>query len=216
MRIHAFTFNPFQENTYLLIDEATRTCAIVDPGCHNAAEEAELRTYLEHHALRPTTLLLTHAHIDHVLGLDFVVRTWHLTVRHHPADEATLRAVPTYAPAYGFPRFHLPDAPGALFEPGERVQIGHTALEVRFTPGHAPGHVVFYHAPSQALIGGDVLFNGSIGRTDLPGGDYATLERSIREQLYPLPDATTVYPGHGPTTTIGHEKRTNPFVRADQ
>lgn len=213
MRIHAFTFNPFQENTYLLIDEATRACAIVDPGCHNPAEEAALRDYLAAHDLTPTALLLTHSHIDHVLGLDFVSRTWHLAPQQHPTDVATLRAVPTYAAAYGFPRLRLPEGASLPLTPGVPVLIGGLALEVRFTPGHAPGHVVFYHAPTQRLIGGDVLFQGSVGRTDLPGGNFDELARSIREQLYPLPDATTVYPGHGPTTTIGHEKRTNPFVR---
>lgn len=215
MRIHAFTFNPFQENTYLLIDEATHQCAIVDPGCHDAAEEAALRGYLERQGLTPTVLLLTHSHIDHVLGLDFVTRTWGLAPHQHPLDADTLRSVPAYAPAYGFPRFRLPDVAALPLTPGTPVLVGQSALEVRFAPGHAPGHVVFYHAPTQALIGGDVLFNGSVGRTDLPGGNFDELARSIREQLYPLPDATTVYPGHGPSTTIGHEKRTNPFVRFD-
>jgi hydroxyacylglutathione hydrolase len=123
-----------------------------------------------------------------------------------------LRAVPLYAASYGFPTVRLPEHTNALATPGT-VTVGNLTLEVRFTPGHAPGHVVFYHAESGKLIGGDVLFAGSVGRTDLPGGDFAILEASIREQLYTLPEATIVYPGHGPTTTIGRERKANPFVR---
>ncbi|HYE77166.1 MAG TPA: MBL fold metallo-hydrolase [bacterium] len=214
MRIHAFTFNPFQENTYLLLDDSTHHCAIVDPGCHSPAEEAELRAYLDQHGFTPTALLLTHSHIDHVFGLDFVVRTWHLTPHHHPADEQSLRQVPLYAPLYGFPRFRIPDVTPLHLPTSGPVRFGNVELEVRFTPGHSPGHVVFYHAPTRALIGGDVLFQNSIGRTDLPGGSFSELAQSIRHQLYSLPDDVTVYPGHGPTTTIGQEKRTNPFVPA--
>ncbi len=214
MRVHSFSFNPFAENTYVLIDDTTRQCAVLDPGCSTPAEQATLRSFLTDSGLTPTLLLLTHAHIDHVLGLDFVARTWNLTAHHHLLDQETLRAVPVYAASYGFPAFRLPDgATAALAAPGT-VTFGNVTLEVRFAPGHAPGHVVLYHEPTKTLIGGDVLFNGSVGRTDLPGGDFPTLERSIREQLYTLPDDVSVYPGHGPTTTIGHEKRTNPFVRA--
>ena len=214
MRVHSFSFNPFAENTYVLIDPATGQCAIVDPGCYTPAEQATLRAFITDSGLTPSALLLTHSHIDHVLGLDFVARTWQLTPQHHPLDQETLRAVPLYAGSYGFAAPHLPDTTTFLTAPGT-VTFGDVTLEVRFTPGHAPGHVVFYHEPTRRLIGGDVLFQGSVGRTDLPGGDFATLETSIREQLYTLPDATVVYPGHGPTTTIGQEKRTNPFVRAE-
>jgi hydroxyacylglutathione hydrolase len=212
MRVHSFSFNPFAENTYVLIDDATRQCAVVDPGCSTPAEQATLRAFITDSGLIPTALLLTHAHIDHVFGLDFVARTWGLTAQHHTLDQETLRAVPLYAGNYGFPAFRIPEETTALAAPGT-VTFGDVTLEVRFTPGHAPGHVVFYHESTKKLIGGDVLFNGSIGRTDLPGGDFATLERSIRAQLYTLPDDVVVYPGHGPTTTIGQEKRSNPFIR---
>lgn len=212
MRVHCLPFNPFAENTYVLADPVTRQCAVVDPGCSNPAEQATLRRFIEAEGLTPTALLLTHSHIDHVLGLDFVARTWHLTAQQHPLDQATLRAIPIYAGNYGFPQVALPEETAALTVPGT-MTFGALTLEVRFTPGHAPGHVVFYHAPTAQLIGGDVLFQGSVGRTDLPGGNFATLDRAIREQLYTLPDATTVFPGHGPTTTIGQERRTNPFVK---
>ncbi|MBC7449575.1 MAG: MBL fold metallo-hydrolase [Hymenobacteraceae bacterium] len=213
MRVHSFTFNTFAENTYVLIDDATRQCAVVDPGCYTPAEQATLRAFIVAEQLTPTALLLTHSHIDHVLGLDFVAHTWNLTPQHHALDQETLRAVPLYAAPYGFPNLRLPETTRLLPTDGP-VTFGTITLDVRFAPGHAPGHVVFYHAPTAQVLGGDVLFRGSVGRTDLPGGDLATLEASIRAQLYTLPDAVTVYPGHGPTTTIGQEKRTNPFVRA--
>ena len=210
MTVSGFTFNAFSENTYLLVDEATQQCAIVDPGCYDPAEQQALRDYVELRGWRPVLLLNTHAHIDHVFGNQFVIDTYKIPFLLHADDLATLHAVPVYAPSYGFPLYQPAEPTGPL-TPGEPVRIGETELEVRFTPGHAPGHVVFYHAPTQTLIGGDVLFRGSIGRTDLPGGNHATLIESIKQQLFTLPDEVTVYPGHGPATTIGEERRTNPF-----
>ena len=212
MTVVGFTFNAFSENTYLLIDEATRHCAIVDPGCYTAAEQQALRAYVADNRLEVKLLLNTHAHIDHVLGNAFVLRTWPGTpFLLHPLDLPTLRAVPTYAGPYGFGAYE-PAEPTGTLTAGQAVHLGETELAVRFTPGHAPGHVVFYHAPSGQLVGGDVLFQRSIGRTDLPGGDHATLIQSIQQELLTLPDATVVYPGHGPATTIGEERRLNPFL----
>jgi glyoxylase-like metal-dependent hydrolase (beta-lactamase superfamily II) len=212
MTVSGFTFNAFSENTYLLHD-ATGACAIVDPGCYERAEQQALQQYIQDHHLRVELLLNTHCHIDHVFGNQFVLDTWPGTpFLIHEADLPVLRAVPSYAPNYGFPLYN-PAEPTGFLTPGEPLRFGETELEVRFAPGHAPGHVVFYHAPTQVVIGGDVLFQGSIGRTDLPGGDYDTLIRSIREQLLTLPDETTVYPGHGPATTVGAERVSNPFLR---
>ncbi|GAA3934226.1 MBL fold metallo-hydrolase [Hymenobacter algoricola] len=211
MTVSGFTFNAFSENTYLLHD-ATGQCAIVDPGCYDRAEQTALRSFIEDQGLQVVLLLNTHCHIDHVFGNQFVLDTYKVPFLIHEADLATLRAVPTYAPSYGFPNY-TPAEPTGFLTAGEPVQFGNTTLEVRFAPGHAPGHVVFYHEPTQVVIGGDVLFQGSIGRTDLPGGDHATLLASIRTQLLTLPDAVTVYCGHGPATTIGAERRTNPFLR---
>lgn len=211
MVVSGFTFNAFSENTYLLHDE-TGECVVVDPGCYSRAEQQALRQYIEDHQLRVVLLLNTHAHIDHVLGNQFILNTYQVPFLLHEADFSTLRAVPAYAPAYGFPQYQ-PAEPTGTLTPEEPVRFGNTELEVRFAPGHAPGHVVFYHQPSQTVIGGDVLFQGSIGRTDLPGGDYATLIQSIKSQLLTLPDEVTVYPGHGPATTIGAERRTNPFLQ---
>ena len=213
MKVVSFTFNAFAENTYLLIDEASRAVAIVDPGCYSAAEQQELKSFLEAESLTVKLLLNTHAHIDHVLGNAFVLRTYPGTpFLLHPLDLPTLRAVPTYAGPYGFAAYE-PAEPTGTLAAGQPVRIGQTELEVRFTPGHAPGHVVFYQAESRQLVGGDVLFRSSIGRTDLPGGDHAKLIQSIKTELLTLPDDTTVYPGHGPSTTIGAERRGNPFLQ---
>lgn len=212
MKVVSFTFNAFAENTYLLIDEATGATAVVDPGCYSSTEQQELKAYIEAHQLNVVLLLNTHAHIDHVLGNYFVLSNYpSIPFLLHAADLPTLRAVPTYAGPYGFAAYQPAEPTGELVA-GQRVPLGNTELEVRFTPGHAPGHVVFYHAPSQQLLGGDVLFKSSIGRTDLPGGDHATLLRSIAAELLSLPDETTVYPGHGPATTIGAERRSNPYL----
>lgn len=213
MKVVSFTFNAFSENTYLLIDEATGATAIVDPGCYSRAEQQELQNYLETNKLKVELLLNTHAHIDHVLGNQFVLTLAPQTpFLLHSADLSTLRAVPTYAGTYGFPAYQPAEPTGELVA-GQPVRFGQTELEVRFAPGHAPGHVVFYHAPTAQLIGGDVLFRGSIGRTDLPGGSHATLLGSINTELLTLPDETTVYPGHGPATTIGAERQSNPFLQ---
>ena len=213
MTIVGFTFNAFSENTYLLIDEVTRQCAIVDPGCYLPAEQHTLRDYIVTNDLHVELLLNTHAHIDHVLGNQFVLATWPGTpFLLHRLDLPTLRAVPTYAGNYGFPEYQPAEPTGEL-EAGQSVRFGETELEVRFAPGHAPGHVVFYHSLTGTVIGGDVLFQRSIGRTDLPGGDHATLLRSIETELLTLPDATVVHPGHGPATTIGEERQGNPFLQ---
>ena len=181
------------------------------PGCYTPAEQRALQQHIEAEKLQVALLLNTHAHIDHVLGNRFVLDAWPGTpFLLHPLDLPTLRAVPTYAGNYGFPNYQPAEPTGELVA-GQPVRFGETELEVRFAPGHAPGHVVLYHAPTATVIGGDVLFQGSIGRTDLPGGDHATLLRSIETELLTLPDETVVYPGHGPATTVGAERRSNPF-----
>ncbi|GAB3636840.1 MBL fold metallo-hydrolase [Hymenobacter arcticus] len=212
LRIVSFTFNGFAENTYLLIDEATRATAIVDPGMYSAAEQRTLSAYIDDNKLDIKYLLNTHAHIDHVLGNAFVLRTYPgVPFWLHALDLPTLRAVATYAGPYGFPAYEGAEPTGELAA-GQVIKLGESELQVRFAPGHAPGHVVLYNAASGQLIGGDVLFKGSVGRTDLPGGDHATLIQSIMSELLTLPDATVVHPGHGPATTIGAERRSNPFL----
>jgi len=213
LRIVSFTFNAFSENTYLLIDEATRATAIVDPGAYSKAEQQTLSAYIEQEKLDVQFLLNTHAHIDHVLGNAFVLRQYpSVPFLLNTLDLPTLRAVGSYAGPYGFPAYEPAEPTGELAA-GQVVELGESELQVRFTPGHAPGHVVLYDAAGGQLIGGDVLFRSSIGRTDLPGGDHATLLQSIVSELLTLPDETVVYPGHGPATTIGAERRGNPYLQ---
>lgn len=209
LHIQEFVFNPFQENTYILYDE-TNEAAIVDPGCYEKSEQQELSEFILAKGLTVKMLLNTHCHIDHVLGNAFVKEKFKVALHLHRLDEPVLKAVSAYAPNYGFQQYQEASADNYLDE-GNEIVIGHQKFQVLFVPGHSPGHVAFFHAEEKALIGGDVLFKNSVGRTDLPGGDTDTLIRSIHQKLFVLPDDTTVYPGHGPTTTIGEEKVSNPF-----
>ena len=209
MEIKTFTFNAFQQNMSVLYDE-TKECVIVDPGCYEKQEQEELALFIKQNDLKVVKLLNTHCHIDHVLGNDFVANKYNVELYIHKDDLQTLKGVPAYAPVYGFPMYSEKDADHFL-EDGDVVEFGNTKLEVIFAPGHAPGHVVFFHRESKNLINGDVLFNGSIGRTDLPGGNHEQLIKSIHEKVFPLGDDVTVYCGHGPLTTIGKEKDSNPF-----
>jgi len=207
--VKAFEFNPFQENTYVLYDE-TKECVVVDAGCYDRTEQQELTEFIKTHQLQVKWLINTHAHIDHVLGLHFAKETFKAPFLLHEIELPYLRAVKAYAPNYGFHLFTETEPDGFLKD-GEPVQFGNQSLDVIFTPGHSPGHVVFYHQQEKIIIGGDVLFLNSIGRTDLPGGDFDVLIESIHTKLFTLPDDVRVFPGHGPATTLGHEKRTNPF-----
>lgn len=211
MIVSSFTFNAFSENTYLLHDE-TGECVVIDPGCYERPEQTILTDFISEKNLKVVQLLNTHCHIDHVFGNKFIQDKYQVPFLIHEADLATLQAVPVYAPSYGFPLYD-PATPTGFLKAGEKIKFGNTELKILFTPGHAPGHVVFYNETDQTCIGGDVLFQRSIGRTDLPGGNFDTLIQSIRTQLFTLPDAVTVYPGHGPSTTIGEEKKFNPFLR---
>ena len=211
MTVTGLTFNPFAENTYLLHDE-TKECVIVDPGCSDANEKAKLKQFIADNGLKVVKLLNTHCHIDHVLGNKFVADTYHVGLEMHEADLPTLKAIPAYAPSYSFNNYEEV-LPTTFLAENDTVSFGNTDLKVIFAPGHAPGHIVFYDEKGKNLIAGDVLFQRSIGRTDLPGGDFDTLIASIKTKLFTLPDDVTVYPGHGPSTTIGEEKRENPFLR---
>ena len=214
IQIQNFVFNPFMENSYVLYDE-TKEAIIIDPGCYDQAEKDELTTFIEVNELKVIQLVNTHCHIDHIFGNEFIRRTYGVQLVIHKEDEATLKAVEAYAPAYGFNNFESGEADN-FFEEGDLVKFGNSSLEVIFTPGHAPGHVVLVDRSQNICIGGDVLFDGSIGRTDLPGGDFDTLIKSIHEKVFPLGDEMVIYPGHGGTTTIGKEKISNPFCAIQQ
>ena len=211
VQVKYFEFNPFSENTYILHDE-TSEAVIIDPGCHDKAELTELTEYIESNGLKPVKIINTHAHIDHVLGVAALKRKYNIPFFLHEADEVVLKAVKSYASNYGFHNFDEPEIDGYLIE-GETVTFGNSNLKILFVPGHAPGHVAFVCGEDKFVIGCDVLFRLSIGRTDLPGGNHQTLLDSIRTQLFTLPDDYKVYAGHMQPTTIGFEKSNNPFFK---
>lgn len=210
MEVKSFTFNPFQENTYLLINEK-RDCFIIDPGCYFKNERNDLLDAIRSPGLVPVRLLNTHCHLDHLFGNRLVEQQYGLKPWIHPLEQPILDRSPTIGAQYNLPFDPSPEPAGYL-EDGERIYWGADTLEVILAPGHSPGSICFYAEKQGFLLGGDVLFRESVGRSDLPGGNPDALERSIRERLYALPDGVTVYPGHGPATTIGHEKRHNPYV----
>lgn len=210
MRVHKLTYNPFQENTYIVSDE-TNECIIIDPGCYTREEQDHLKVYVENEELKPVKLINTHCHIDHVLGNYFVSKHWNLELGMHEDDLTTLKNIPNYAAVYGFEGYQLSPEPTYFLNDGDKVTFGNSELDVLFGPGHAPGHIALYSEDDNFVINGDILFQGSFGRVDLPGGDFQTLKRTIIDKMFNLPESMTVYCGHGPETTIGHEKRTNPI-----
>jgi glyoxylase-like metal-dependent hydrolase (beta-lactamase superfamily II) len=209
--VKSFVLSPIAENTYILSNE-TGHCIIIDPGCYFTNERRDLQEYLTANALVPKYLLNTHCHLDHVFGNQFVYETYHTPLYVHPNEQVVLE----YAPMAGI-RWNLPfenyKGPLQFLRVDTPIQLGQDSLKVLFAPGHSPGHVCFYCEAQQFVIGGDVLFKGSIGRTDLPGGDFDTLINSIRTQLFVLPKETIVYPGHGVPTNIGFEELHNPFLK---
>ena len=211
LTIRSFTFSPIQENSYVVFNEKGLAC-IIDPGCYFPEEKEELRQAIENNGWNPILLLNTHCHLDHVFGNKFVAETWNLKPHIHEAEKPVLE----YAPISG-ERWQLPfenyNGPLHFLKEGDKVNIGDDTLEVLFTPGHSPGSISFYYPKGNWIISGDVLFRASVGRTDLPGSNFETLENSIRIKLYTLPGDTEVYCGHGIKTTIGAEKLSNPFVR---
>ncbi len=209
--IQQFTFNPFQENTYLAYN-ANQEGFIIDAGNSEPAESEILFHFIESQGIKPLGLLQTHCHIDHVLGMKSVCEKYSLKPQMHKNEEPVLARMVNSARMYGMV-YTAYSGDWSELEEGQLLKAGDDELKVLYVPGHAPGHVAFYCAAQNFVIGGDVLFDGSVGRTDLPGANHEVLMRSIRTQLYTLPDETIVYPGHGGATTIGKEKKTNPFVR---
>jgi hydroxyacylglutathione hydrolase len=209
--VKGFTFNPVQENTYILFNEQL-ICCIIDPGCYFGAERKELRDFINEYKLSPKYLLNTHCHLDHVFGNKFVFDTYGTPLHIHEKEKPVLDYAPIFGRDWDLPFENYNDEL-IFFKEGDIILLGEDELKILFTPGHSPGHVVFYCEAQKFIIGGDVLFNGSIGRTDLPGSDYDTLLDSIRRQLFTLPGDVKVFPGHGVVTTIGFEKKNNPFFR---
>ncbi len=212
IQVVTFTFNPVQENTYVLANEK-RQALIIDPGCYFTAEERTLQNHLEENNFTPVQLLNTHCHFDHVFGNHFVSRQYGLELMIHPNEEPLLQFAPASVAGYGL---SFTNYTGSLhyLNAGDIVRLGDDELKILFTPGHSPGSISLYCEAQQFVIGGDVLFREGVGRTDLPGASAEQLLQSIRTQLYTLPDETIVYPGHGEPTTIRYEKKHNPFVKA--
>ncbi|WP_345230340.1 MBL fold metallo-hydrolase [Olivibacter ginsenosidimutans] len=211
IQVKRFENNPFAENTYLLFDES-KECVVVDPGMYTQAEEMAVLEFIDKYKLKPTLLLNTHCHVDHVLGNKFIYEQFNLLPQFHELEAAVLSDVQVRAPMFGL-RYEQSPIPEQFLQETGSVYFGDSSLELIFAPGHSPGHLCFYSVADKLLIGGDVLFKGSIGRTDLPGGNHQLLLKNISEKLYRLSDETLVYPGHGPETSIGAEKESNPFIR---
>lgn len=210
LHIKSFTFNPFQENTYLLYDDSNEG-TLIDPGCYDLAERQELMDFVLSKNIKVTQLLNTHCHIDHVLGNAWAKRVFGVKLKIHRDEIPVLKSIEAYASNYGFAGYESTEADEFLVE-GQEIKVGQETLKVLFVPGHAPGHVVFYHESSKQCIAGDTLFRGSIGRTDLPVGNHNLLLEKIKSELFTLPEETIIYSGHGPETNIAFEKEHNPFV----
>ncbi len=209
--IQRFIFNPFQQNTYLLYTN-TKECAIVDPGCYTQEERDELVAFIESHGLTPTLLLNTHCHIDHVLGNAFIKRKYNLDTMAHKDDADLLEMAEESGSMYGF-TVDVPPSIGRFIEDEQVIKLGENEILALSVPGHSKGSIAFVCKEEKFVITGDVLFAGSIGRTDLHGGDYDQLINSIKTKLMTLGDDFTVFSGHGPRTTIGKEALSNPFLQ---
>jgi glyoxylase-like metal-dependent hydrolase (beta-lactamase superfamily II) len=209
MKVKRLVFNPLQENTYIIYDE-TKECVIIDPGCQKPAEKDALKQFIADNSLKPKAALNTHCHFDHIFGNNFVYSEYGIELWASEGELANIRRFPASVSLFGISD-EQPKAPAHFLENGQTVKFGNSELKVINTPGHSPGSVCFYSETDNFLIAGDTLFAGSIGRTDLPGGDYDKIKESLKK-LIALPEETKVYCGHGPDTAIGKEKRYNPFI----
>lgn len=211
IQLHQFVFNDFSENTYVLWDE-TNECVIIDPGCYYEREREDLKKFIEGKKLKPVLLLNTHCHIDHIFGNKWVKKNFRVPFYIHHDDLFLLNLTVDTGLLYGLHIEESPEPDRYIIE-GETISFGDTTLKVFEAPGHSPGSICFYNEKDKILISGDVLFQRSIGRFDLPGGDYDILMQSILNKLLVLPEDVKVYSGHGPVTTIREEKQFNPFVQ---
>lgn len=210
MQIKKLTFNPIQENMYVIYDD-TKECIVIDPGCYFYQEKEELKSFIEENELKPVKLINTHCHLDHICGNKYVAETWKLKLEANKLDEYNLQRSIEAGILYNMPIEASPPIEVDLKE-GEEIRFGNSRLSILFTPGHSSGSISFYSEEHKFLIAGDVLFRMSIGRTDLPGGDFDTLIDTIKSKLMILPKDVVVYSGHGEETTIGYEIKNNPFL----
>jgi hydroxyacylglutathione hydrolase len=208
LSVKQFTFSPIQENTYVVYND--KGCCIIDPGCYSVIERNQLKDYILSTGLAPKYLLNTHCHLDHVFGNKYIAETFDLVPHIHPKEEQLLAFAPMSGIKWGLP-FDNYTGKLEFIDKNSVIELGDDRLEILETPGHSPGSICFYCRKQGFMISGDVLFEDSIGRTDLPGGDHQTLLTSITSQLFTQPDETEIHPGHGRSTTIGREKQFNPF-----
>lgn len=211
LTVKIFTFNPAAENTYILFNEL-KEAIIIDPGCYFAEEKQKLKDFIDNNCLQLVQLINTHCHLDHVFGNKWIYEAFGLELFLHTNEERVLNFAPQSAKMWGLP-FDNYEGPLHFLDNNDIIKLGDDELKVLLAPGHSPGSICFYNEKQKFVIGGDVLFRESIGRTDLPGGNHFALLESIRQQLFVLPDDVTVYPGHGESTTIGYEKKHNPFLK---
>lgn len=211
LTVEAFTFNPFSENTYLIFNE-NKECIIIDPGCYLNTEKEELVHFIDSNGLKPICIFLTHSHIDHVFGLDFVKSKYQVPILGHPEAQVRLRSTEVVAKLYGY-MIDNPPPIDEFKEEGDTLDLGAHRFKILFCPGHSPDHLVLFAEEEEFAIVGDVIFKESIGRYDLPGGNYETLMESIHQKILVLPSKTVLYSGHGPETTILQEITNNPFLK---
>ena len=210
MKIKKFTFNEFQENTYIIYDK-TKECAIIDPGCNSISEKKTIINFIKQEKLKPVKLINTHCHIDHVFGNNFINKEFNLKLHVNDKELENLEMAKKYSEMYGINYTPYKDEIKFIKE-NEKILFGENELNIIFTPGHSAGHISLISKKQKTIISGDVLFRESIGRTDLPGGDFNTLIKSIKEKIFQYPQDYIILPGHGPETQINHEKNNNPFL----
>jgi hydroxyacylglutathione hydrolase len=210
LTVKSFEFSPIQENTYILYNEFN-DCIIIDPGCYYDAEKDQLVAFLTENKLKPSMLINTHCHLDHIFGNKFIAEKYNLTLQMHENEKPVLAFASTSGLMYNLP-FDNYEGDFIYLNEGDTLKLGDDELQILLTPGHSPGSLSFYSPKNNFVIGGDVLFKNSIGRSDLPGGNHEQLIKSIKEKLLVLPTDTIVYSGHGPATTIGEEKKNNPYL----
>ncbi len=210
IQVKTYAFNPFQENTYVIYDE-TQKCIILDPGCYFSEEQKELTDFIAENGLQPEYIVHSHGHVDHILGSNYLRNYYNIQSIMHKDDLEVLRKSKDFGEMIGI-EIDQPTDPEILIKEGEEISFGNTSFDVLHLPGHSPGSIGLYNEKEQVIFAGDVLFRRGIGRTDLMGGDHATLIRNIKDKLLSMNDDTVVYPGHGDTTTIKEEKAENPLL----
>ncbi len=210
INIKKFVFNPFQENTYIVYDESGE-CVIIDAGCCTQDEQDILSEFIETSGLKPVKLINTHCHVDHIMGNGYIYKKFGLKTQAHKDETDNFENAPEHANIFGV-KFSPPHTELIELNEGDKVKFGNSVLEILHLPGHSAGSLAFYNKVQKFVLVGDVLFKDSIGRTDLPGGNYETLMISIKEKLFSLGDEFVVYSGHGPESTIGEEKGSNPYL----